>query len=129
MGKHDSDSMRKRYTRFEKTALAAFRQGMRERRYREVLEQPPERTLAELRKSCHKTQWDLAASLGVQQVHISRLERRADLRLSTLRRYVEALGGTLDVIVRFPRRALRLTLPDRPATLPTSLPEAATDDT
>jgi transcriptional regulator with XRE-family HTH domain len=97
---------------------------MRERRYREVLEQPPERTLAELRKSCHKTQWDVAVQLRVQQVHISRLERRSDLRLSTLRRYVEALGGTLDVIIRFPRRALRLTLPDRPANLPSPPPEA-----
>lgn len=116
--------MRKRYTKFETTALAAFRQGMRERRYREVLEQPPERTLAELRKSCHKTQWDLAASLGVQQVHISRLERRSDFRLSTVRSYVEALGGTLDVIVRFPHRALRLTLPARPANLPSPPAEA-----
>jgi len=83
-------------------------QLMRERRYQEVLDHPPECTLAELRKSCHKSQCEVAATLGVGQLAVSRLERRQNLGLGTLRDYVTSLGGTLDLIVRLPRRAVRI---------------------
>jgi len=83
---------------------------MRERHYAEVLDQPPQCTLAELRKSCHRTQASIAAVLGVKQLAVSRLERRDDLHFSSLRAYVEALGGSLHLIVRLPRRAVRLNL-------------------
>jgi DNA-binding XRE family transcriptional regulator len=61
-------------------------------------------TLKDLRIAVEHTQQDLAASLGVGQDTISRIERRSDLLLSTLRRYVQAMGGELDLVARFPNR-------------------------
>ena len=59
-------------------------------------------TLAEMRKSRRLSQAKLADVLGVKQMQVSRLERRKDPRLSTLRRSVEALGGQLTLIATFP---------------------------
>ena len=87
-----------------------IRQALRQRRYREVLENPPEQTLAQLRRSCQRSQESMAASLGVRQIQVSRLERRHDLRLSSLRAYVGSLGGTLELIVRLPLRAAKLLI-------------------
>lgn len=61
-------------------------------------------TLKDLRLAVAHTQQELAASLGVGQDAISRIERRSDLLLSTLRRYIQALGGELDLVARFPNR-------------------------
>jgi transcriptional regulator with XRE-family HTH domain len=61
-------------------------------------------TLQELRKSRDLTQEKLAALLGINQENVSRLERRNDLLLSTLRDYVEAMGGDLEITARFPDR-------------------------
>ena len=61
-------------------------------------------TLKDLRQAVERTQQDLAASLGVGQDTISRIERRSDLLLSTLRRYIEAMGGELELVARFPNR-------------------------
>lgn len=58
--------------------------------------------LADLRESQSTTQVELAQRLGVNQGNVSRLERRDDLYLSTLRDYVAALGGELELVVRFP---------------------------
>jgi hypothetical protein len=58
-------------------------------------------TLKQLRKARDLTQVELARVLGKEQVAISQLESRADMLLSTLRGYVEAMGGTLDLVVRF----------------------------
>ena len=61
-------------------------------------------TLQQMRKARALTQKKLAKKLGVAQVAVSKLENRSDLLLSTLRSYVEAMGGTLDLVVRFPDR-------------------------
>lgn len=61
-------------------------------------------TLKDLRLAVERTQQELAANLGVGQDTISRIERRSDLLLSTLRSYVHAMGGELDLIARFPNR-------------------------
>ncbi len=61
-------------------------------------------TLKDLRQAAAQTQQDLAATLGVGQDTISRLEKRSDMLLSTLRRYVEAMGGTLQLVAQFPNR-------------------------
>lgn len=61
-------------------------------------------TLKDLRQAVEQTQQDLAATLGVGQDTISRLEKRSDMLLSTLRRYVEAMGGTLELVAQFPNR-------------------------
>ncbi len=63
-----------------------------------------EMTLRDLRKARDLTQEHMAELLSVGQDNISRLERRADMLVSTLRSYVAAMGGSLDLIVRFPDR-------------------------
>lgn len=61
------------------------------------------------------TQDQLATRLGVQQAAVSRMERRSDITLSSLRRYVAALGGELEVSVRTPTGdTIRLTGPGEP---------------
>lgn len=63
-------------------------------------------SLQELRKTKRLTQAQLAEVLNVHQANIARMERRSDLMLSTLRGYVEAMGGgKLSLIVDFPDRA------------------------
>ena len=63
-----------------------------------------EMCLRELRKARRLTQAHLARELGISQDGISRLEQRSDLLLSTLRKTVEAMGGSLSLIARFPDR-------------------------
>ncbi len=61
-------------------------------------------SLKDLRQAVEQTQADLAAALGVGQDTISRLEKRSDMLLSTLRRYIESLGGKLELVAQFPNR-------------------------
>lgn len=62
---------------------------------------PPESVvLSELRSLVGATQEELAGKLGVQQAAVSRLERRDDITLSSLRRFVAALGADLEISVR-----------------------------
>ena len=63
-----------------------------------------EMTLRELRKARKLTQVRLAHELGISQDGVSRIEQRTDLLLSTLRRTVEAMGGSLSLIATFPDR-------------------------
>ena len=63
-----------------------------------------EMTLRELREARRLTQDSLARELGIGQEGISRMEQRSDLLLSTLRRTVEAMGGTLSLVASFPDR-------------------------
>ena len=61
-------------------------------------------TLKDLRLATEKTQQQLAETLGVGQDTISRLEKRSDMLLSTLRQYIEGMGGTLELVAQFPNR-------------------------
>lgn len=61
-------------------------------------------TLKDLRSAMQKTQVDLAADLHIGQDSVSRLEKRSDMLLSTLRGYIEAMGGKLEIVARFPNR-------------------------
>ncbi|GJD19183.1 putative transcriptional regulator [Rivularia sp. IAM M-261] len=63
-----------------------------------------EMTRQQLRLALKLTQEQMAESLQVDQGNISRLEQRTDLMLSTLRRYVAAMGGELKLVVEFPNR-------------------------
>ena len=64
-----------------------------------------EMTLRELRHARQLTQVKMAKTLGVTQDSVSRLEKRSDLLLSTLRKTVEAMGGNLSLVAEFPDRA------------------------
>ena len=68
--------------------------------------------LARLREDMGLTQTQMAGRLSINQASISQIEKRGDLRLSTLRRYVRALGGQLEVRVKVPKhRDVILTTP------------------
>jgi DNA-binding XRE family transcriptional regulator len=63
-----------------------------------------EMTLRELRRARKLTQVRVAKKLGISQDSVSRLEKRSDLLLSTLRKTVEAMGGHLSLVAEFPDR-------------------------
>jgi len=63
-----------------------------------------EMTLRELRHARKLTQVKMAKTLGVTQDSVSRLEKRSDLLLSTLRKTVKAMGGNLSLVAEFPDR-------------------------
>jgi transcriptional regulator with XRE-family HTH domain len=69
--------------------------------------------LARLRASRGSTQIEMAAALAISQGGVSRLERRQDLLLSTLREYVEALGGHLELRAVFPDGSVEIVSPPR----------------
>ena len=63
------------------------------------------RTLKEIRKARRRTQVELAAKLEINQSNVARAEQAHDARLSDLAAYIEALGGQLDLVARFPGEA------------------------
>jgi len=66
-------------------------------------------TLRELRQIAGKAQVEVAAALRVKQPSVSKVEKQGDMYLSTLRGYVEAIGGELELVVRLPEKpVLRL---------------------
>lgn len=65
--------------------------------------------LAELRQAQALTQTTLAELLETSQGEVSKIEKRTDMYVSTLRRYIEAMGGELDVVARFPDGDVRIT--------------------
>ena len=69
----------------------------------------PHLTLRELREGLDVTQAELADAAEMTQSEMSRLEARADHRISTLRRYVEALGGEIEITAVIGGRRIKLT--------------------
>ena len=63
-----------------------------------------EMTLRDLRLALEKTQADLGEILHMKQEGISRLEKRSDMLISTLSKYISAMGGSLKLMVEFPNR-------------------------
>lgn len=63
-----------------------------------------EMTRQELRQALKLTQKQMASLLQIDQANVSRLEKRTDLMLSTLRQYIAAMGGELRLVVEFPDR-------------------------
>lgn len=61
-----------------------------------------EKSLREFRKALHLSQEELARRLKINQAAISKIEGRTDTYVSTLRAYIEALGGKLEIIARLP---------------------------
>ena len=68
-----------------------------------------EMPLNELRQARGLSQKMLAEVLHVQQPSIAKMEKRTDMYLSTLRSHIEAMGGELDVVARFPDGAVRIS--------------------
>jgi transcriptional regulator with XRE-family HTH domain len=64
-----------------------------------------EMSLRDLRKARKLTQTRVAKTLGITQDSVSRLEKRSDLLLSTLRKTVKAMGGDVRIVAQFPDRS------------------------
>ena len=71
--------------------------------------------LDELRAARELTQQDLAQVLRVNQAAVSKLERRTDMYVGTLSRFIEAMGGHLEIRAVFPDGAVRITQFAKPA--------------
>jgi ribosome-binding protein aMBF1 (putative translation factor) len=67
-----------------------------------------EMALAELRQALQLSQAQLAANLQVKQPAVARLEKRTDMYVSHLRKVIEAMGGELDIIARFPEGEVKI---------------------
>ena len=78
--------------------MSPARRAANEARTRELLAELP---LHDLRKARSLTQATLAATMDRSQGEVSQLERRTDCYISTLRSYIEAMGGELDIVARF----------------------------
>jgi predicted XRE-type DNA-binding protein len=75
------------------------------RRAQELLE---ELLLSEIRQLAGKSQQEIAETLGMKQPSLSKLEKQADMQISTLRKIVEALGGKLEILARFPKGTVKI---------------------
>jgi transcriptional regulator with XRE-family HTH domain len=73
-----------------------------------VTELKQEMMLSELRRARAQTQQKLARALKVNQPAVAKLEKRADMYVSKLRHYIEALGGSLEITARFPHTQVRI---------------------
>ena len=67
-----------------------------------------EMDLAEIRQALSLTQSTLADTLGVGQAEVSKIENRADMFVSTLRRFVNAMGGELEIRAVFPEHTVMI---------------------
>jgi transcriptional regulator with XRE-family HTH domain len=83
-------------------SLPPERRAEVDRRYEELVDEVE--SLRELRRLSKLSQAKVAEALKISQPAVSKIEKQADMYLSTLRGYVEAMGGELDVIVRLPDR-------------------------
>lgn len=87
--------------------LPKERQETIQKRTEELLAE--EATLRQVREARERSQEAVAKKLHINQAAVSKLERRTDMYLSTLRGYIEAMGGNLEIIARFPDQAVRIT--------------------
>jgi DNA-binding XRE family transcriptional regulator len=90
-----------------KTKLSAKQQADIKAGKEKLLAEIP---LEQLRSARNLTQTNLAHVLGVNQSAISKIEKRTDMYLSTLRSYVEAMGGSLEIQAVFPEGAVRVDI-------------------
>ncbi len=83
-------------------SLPPERRAEIDRRYEELVNEVE--SLKELRRLSELSQAKIAETLKISQPAVSKIEKQTDMYLSTLRGYVEAMGGELDVVVRLPDR-------------------------
>jgi predicted transcriptional regulator len=67
-----------------------------------------EMDLAELRRAMQLSQEEIGQTLEIQQGAVAKIEKRADMFVSTLRRFVEAMGGELEIVAKFPDHSVRI---------------------
>jgi predicted XRE-type DNA-binding protein len=74
-------------------------------RVKTALEEMP---LTELRQARKFTQQQIAHSLKIKQASVSKMESQTDMYISTIRKYIEAMGGELEIIAKFPEGSIKV---------------------
>lgn len=97
--------MAKKFQDLVSAKSAAWRVAV-DARKRELIAAMP---LQELRRARQLSQEQLAVELGATQPEISKIENRTDMYVSTLRRFIEAMGGELEITARFPDGTVQIT--------------------
>ncbi len=100
--------MKKQYHRWQELRKQKLTPQQLEEVDRDVEKELMEMDLRAIRELLGKTQEDLAEATDMTQSEVSRLERRPDVRLSTLKRVVEALGGEIEIVATFGDKRVRL---------------------
>ena len=67
-----------------------------------------EMDLAEVRRALKLSQEEIAQALQIRQGSVAKIEKRADMYVSTLRRFIEAMGGELEIVARFPDHTIKI---------------------
>ena len=86
--------------------MAPERRARNAARTRELAAEMP---LHELRQARAQSQADLARRLQVKQPAITKMERHADMYVGNLRRFIEEMGGTLEIVAHFPEGTVPIT--------------------
>ena len=102
--------MAKSFDELVKRTVTKRTQAKAARRARELLR---ELLLGEIRQLAGKSQEEVARTLGMKQPSLSKLENQTDMQISTLRKIVQALGGKLEVLARFPKGTVKIAQFDR----------------
>jgi len=97
--------MAKKYRDLVKRTLSAEAIAEAETEAQKLLAEMP---LAELRHARSLSQKEIAKLLKVEQPSISKLEKRTDMYISSLRNFIEAMGGELEIVARFPDGNVRI---------------------
>ena len=92
-----------------KDLTAGFSADRQARVAARVTELKGEMALADLRHAREQSQQEMARTLKVNQPAVAKLEKRADMYVSNLRRYIEALGGSLEITATFPEGRVTIT--------------------
>jgi predicted transcriptional regulator len=74
----------------------------------EALRLGQEMDLAEVRRALKLSRDEIAQTLQIGQASITKIEKRTDMYVSTLRRFIEAMGGELEIVARFPGHAVKI---------------------
>jgi DNA-binding transcriptional regulator YiaG len=88
-----------------KNKLSPESQARVEKRIAAALKEMP---LAELRQARHLTQEQIATKLNIKQASVSKMESQADMYISTMRKYIEAMGGELEIVAKFPEGSIKV---------------------
>ncbi|MCC3308289.1 XRE family transcriptional regulator [Psychrobacter sanguinis] len=101
--------MAKKFSQLKASLPTDVQERIDSRANAEVKRLLAEMPLHELRQARGLSQTLLAQHLGIGQPSIAKLEKRTDMYLSTLRSHIQAMGGTLDIIARFPEGDVKIT--------------------
>jgi transcriptional regulator with XRE-family HTH domain len=97
--------MAKSFDELVKRTTTKKTQAKAARRTQELL---GELLLSEVRQLTCKSQQQVAEALGIKQPSLSKLEKQADMQISTLQKIVKALGGELQVLAKFPKGTVKI---------------------